>query len=143
MKLSIIILNFNTKALLTQVLDSIETKNTIEIIVVDNASTDGSVEFLARHYPNVKIIKNPVNNGFAAGNNLGIKASSGKYLLLLNSDTQAKPNSLDKCLNFLDRHPQIGILTPKLTLSDGALDLASHRGFPTIANSLAYFAKLD
>ncbi len=143
MKLSIVILNYNTKDLLKQTLESIKTSQKAETIVVDNASTDDSIDMLKNNFPRVKIVQNKQNLGFAAGNNQGIKVAKGKYILLLNSDTQIQDNAIDKCINYLDKHSQVGILTPKLILSDGAIDLASHRGFPTPLNSLAYFTKLE
>lgn len=142
MKLSIIILNFNTLGLLKQTLASIRPKLTHEIIVVDNGSTDGSVDYLSQ-LKDVKSICLGSNQGFARGNNTGLKHVTGDYLLLLNSDTQVIANSIEKSVKYLDRHPQVGILTPKLMLSDGAIDLACHRGFPTPLNSLAYFLQLE
>lgn len=143
MKLSIIILNYNTRDLLDQTIKSIDTKLSHEIIVVDNASTDDSVAFLKKNHPNVKLIQNSVNSGFASGNNLGIKIAKGNYILLLNSDTKVLENALEKLVEFADQNQKIGIVTPKLILSDGAIDLSCHRGFPTLFNSLSYFARLE
>jgi len=143
MTLSIIILSYNTKDLLAQTLSSIPRNPTWEIIVVDNASTDGSLEMVLKKYTYVKTIQNQINRGFAAGNNLGLKIAQGKYILLLNSDTKIIDDALDHMINFLDRHPHIGALTPKVMLPDGAVDLACHRGLPTIWNSFTYFAKLE
>lgn len=141
-KLSIIILNYNTKKLVKQAIKSIKTNISHEIIVVDNASTDGSLDYL-KSLTNIKLVSLQKNLGFAAGNNHGLKKAKGKYFLLLNSDTKIFPNTLEKCLQYLDNNPRVGILTPKLVLSDGAIDLSCHRGFPTPANSLAYFIKLE
>lgn len=143
MTLSIIILNYNTKDLLAQAIDSINTKIDHEIIVVDNASTDGSSQFIQKKYPSVKLIKAEKNLGFAAGNNLGLKAAHGDFVLLLNSDTQIIADAIDQCVSYLKSNNHIGILTPKLILPDGAIDLACHRGFPTLTNSLFYFLKIE
>ncbi len=142
MKLSIIILNYNTKNLLIQTLKSISPKLTHEIIVVDNASTDGSTQAVINQFPDVKLIQSTKNLGFAAGNNLGLKKAKGQYLLLLNSDTQVVGDALEKAVTYLETHPQVGLLTPKLLLPDGAIDLSCHRGFPTPINSLLYFSHL-
>jgi len=143
MKLSIIILNYNTKKLLIQTLKSISPKLSHEIIVVDNASTDGSTQAVTNQFPDVILIKSTKNLGFAAGNNLGLKKAKGQYLLLLNSDTQVVGDALEKAVNYLDENLQVGLLTPKLLLPDGAIDLSCHRGFPTPVNSLLYFSRLS
>ena len=143
MRLSIIILNYNTRDLLDAAIGSLHSKVSHEIIVVDNASTDDSVSFIKSNHQNVKLIVSPQNVGFAAGNNLGIRAAQGDYIMLLNSDTKVQTGALDKLLHFADSHREIGILTPKLILPDGALDLSCHRGFPTLGNSIAYFLGLE
>jgi len=143
MKLSIIILNHNTRDLLRQTLDSIHTDLKHEIIVVDNASTDGSTEMIRLKYPGVQLILSDKNIGFAAGNNLGLHQARGQYLLTLNSDTQIVTDALERLVAYLDHHPDVGIITPKLVLSDGAIDLSCHRGFPTLGNSIAYFVGLE
>jgi len=142
MKLSIIILNHNTKDLTLNCIKSIRTSISHEIIVVDNGSADDSVSaFTKLHH--IHLVTSDQNIGFAAGNNLGLKKAQGEYLLLLNSDTEIADDALDKCINYLNRHPQVGILTPQLVLADGAIDLACHRGLPTPLNSFTYFSKLS
>lgn len=148
MKLSIVILNHNTKKLLLGAIDSVQdslrhTNLSHEIIVVDNASTDDSVIAVKKKHPHIKLIQLDKNLGFAAGNNQGIKQAKGKYLLLLNTDTQPLEDSLEHLVKYLDRHPRVGIVSPKLVLLDGSVDLSCHRGFPTLGNSLAYFLKLE
>ena len=142
--LSVIILNFNTKDLLAGCLSSVLgsagfEKGGLEIIVVDNASTDGSVEMLNNKFPHLKVIRNKINVGFSAGNNIGIAESEGKYILLLNSDTKVEPNTIRGMIDFMDEDKLIGAATCKLELGDGSLDFASHRGFPTPWNSFFYF----
>ena len=106
-KVSIIIVNFNTKLLLDQCISSIYEQcrsNNYEIIVVDNCSNDGSIDFIRSKYNNVKVIKNFKNYGFGKANNIGVKYSLGKYLLLLNSDTIVKNNIIDKFINFYENN---------------------------------------
>jgi GT2 family glycosyltransferase len=114
-----------------------------EIIVVDNASTDGSADFITKNFPEVKLIVSKKNLGFAAGNNLGIKAATGDIVMLLNSDTQIIGDCLDICLKYLKKRDRIGVLSPKVVLSDKRLDPACHRGFPTVWNSFCYFVGLE
>ena len=119
--LSIIILNFNTKDLLDTCLSSIlkvSENLALEIIVVDNNSSDGSFEMVKTKYPEVQLIQNNRNLGFSAGNNAGIKKARGKYILFLNSDTEVIGNSLLTMVKLLDNKPNIGILGPKLVYPD-------------------------
>lgn len=143
MKISIIILNYNTADYLEQTLRSIKPLPNQEIIVVDNASTDNSVDLVRKNFPSVKLIINQKNIGFSAGNNVGIRQAKGKHIVLLNSDTQIIDDAISTLSAYLDTHPKAGIVGPKLLLPDGAIDLASHRGFPTPWNAFTYFAKLE
>ncbi len=124
MDLSIIIVSYNTKDLLKECLISIY-KNIsqikFEILVIDNNSRDGSPEMVEKKFPKVKLIKNRENKGFAAANNIGIKKSKGKYLLLLNSDTLVSPDSLEEMVKFMDRTPEAGVVGGKLLNPDGSL----------------------
>lgn len=148
-KLSVIILNFNTREYTLGCLQSIKEQNMdpkgdeLEVIVADNGSTDGSIEAIQEKFPWVKIIENKENIGFAAGNNRAIKKARGKVILLLNSDTVVFPDSFEKMLEFMDKVKDVGAATARLELSDGALDLACHRGFPTPWNALTYFLRLE
>jgi GT2 family glycosyltransferase len=141
--LSIIILNYNTRNLLHQTLQSIRSNPTWEIIVVDNASADDSVAFMKKNYPTVRLIENSDNLGFAAGNNIGIACAQGKYILLLNSDTEIVADALEQLISYLETHPMVGVITPKVVLPDGAIDLACHRGMPTPWNAFTYFSGLE
>lgn len=141
--LSIIILSYNTKDLLKQTLDSIPFHDDWEIIVVDNASTDGSVAMLASQFPAVRLVQNQENVGFAAGNNQAIRIAKGKFILLLNSDTIIQNNALEQMLQLFEQDPKIGVVTPKVVLPDGAIDLACHRGMPTPWRAFTYFSKLE
>lgn len=146
MDLSIIIVNYNTKKLTIQTIQSlIDTINNMEyeIIVSDNNSTDGSVEELISKFPQVKIIRNKDNYGFSKANNIAIRQSKGDYILLLNSDTLVMDNCIEKCLNEIKNDKEIGALGCKVLLSNGTLDHACKRGFPTPQASLFYILKLD
>jgi hypothetical protein len=136
-ELSIIIVNFNVKEHLanciTSILDASKKVNT-EIIVVDNNSFDGSVEFIQKKFPhleNLKIIENESNFGFAKANNIGVRQASGDYLLILNPDTILQEDTLTKCLDYYKQNPLAGALTCKLVLPNGKLDLACRRSFPS------------
>ena len=124
MDLSIIIVSYNTKDLLKQCLDSIYGKVqdiSFEIFVVDNNSQDGSPKMVKNLFPQVKLIENKENKGFASANNLAIKRSNGKYVLLLNSDTIVLPGSLSKMVQFMDETPKAGATGCKLINPDGSL----------------------
>ncbi len=136
MKLSIIIVNTNEWRWLQPCLASVykETQGiSFEIIVVDNASTDGSLSSIARDFPEVKVVKNLENRGFAASNNSGIRLAHGEYVLLLNPDTEVIDKAILKAVKFLDERPEAGIVGCKLRLPDGTVQV-SVRGFPTIPN---------
>jgi GT2 family glycosyltransferase len=138
MDLSVIILNYNTKEHLRKCLASIRlTKSAykIETIVADNGSKDGSLEMVKQDFPEVKIVNNNANLGFAKGNNMAIKQASGKYILLLNSDTAVNEKTFDETIKYLQTHPDVGALGAKVLLPNGELDKACRRKFPNPANS--------
>jgi len=119
--LSIIIVNFNKSKLLKDCLDSIY-KNSksikFEIFVVDNGSKDNSVSMIKENFPQIKLIENSSNLGFAKANNQAIKLSQGKYILLLNNDTKILNNALKQMVEFMTAHPNTGGLGPKLLNPD-------------------------
>lgn len=138
---SIIIVNYNTRQLTLDCLGSVYasvTSYTYEIIVVDNASRDDSVQAIQKAYPQVQLIANRDNTGFAKANNQGIKVAKGRYILLLNSDTMVHPDTLHTMVGFMDRHPEMGASGCKVILPDGSLDKACKRGFPTPSASFYY-----
>lgn len=146
MDLSIIIVSYNTKELTKQTIQSII--NTVqgieyEIIVVDNASTDGSPNEIKDAFKNVKVIESKSNDGFSKANNKGILESKGKYILLLNSDTIVIDDCIKKCVHFMDESGEVGALGCRVILEDGSLDHACKRGFPSPEASLYYMMKLD
>lgn len=138
--LSIIIVNYNTKNFLRQCLKSLDPDK--EIIVVDNNSSDGSPVMVAKEFPQIKLIKNKENLGFAKANNIGIRKSSGRYILFLNPDTIVQKNTLKTMIKFMDENPKVGAATCRVELVDGQLDQACHRGFPTAGNAFCYFSGL-
>lgn len=146
MDLSVVIVNYNTKALLIQTLDSVFASSDTfeyEVFVVDNASMDGSSEVISVDYPEVRLISNQENVGFARANNQAIMESKGRYVLLLNSDTFIQNDTFEKMIRFLDKHPIAGAVGCKVIKPDGTLDLACKRSFPTPQNSLYHFLGLD
>ena len=144
--LSIVIVSYNTQEFLKECIYSIKktTKNlNYEIIVVDNASSDNSVEMLKKHFPEVVAIENKKNLGFSKANNAGVKKSSGRYVLFLNPDTVVYKDALFNMLRFMDQHKKAGAATCKLIMPNGKLDDAAHRGFPNPWNSFSYFLGLS
>jgi hypothetical protein len=145
--LSIIILSYNTKGLLKDLLQSvINSKHNgyqVETIVVDNASYDGSPEMVKKQFPKIKLLINKENLGFSKGNNGGIKIAQGRYLLFLNSDTLLEKDTLFKMIEFMDSHSQYAAATCRVELPSGDLDPACHRGFPTPWAAFTYFSGLE
>lgn len=146
MKLSIIIVSYNTKDVLDDCISSIKksnTKSTYEIIVVDNASHDGSVEMLETKHPDVRLIKNEENRLFAIPNNQGAEIATGKYLLLLNSDTLVYDDNLDKLIKYMDELDQHVICVgPKILNGDKSLQSQGVYGF-SLWGSFCFWFKLS
>ncbi|MDE2311512.1 MAG: glycosyltransferase family 2 protein [Patescibacteria group bacterium] len=143
--LSIIILSFKSKDHLAVLLPSIFASEGVnfnnsadgysaEVIVVDNGSGDGTIQWLQATSYKLQAIQN-INNGFAAGNNIGIKRATGKYILLLNPDTKVGPETFKTMLDFMESRPDVGISGCKLIKANGELDLACRRRFPNPWNS--------
>lgn len=135
--ISIIIVNWNTKELLLNCIKSLlqETSHcTMEIIVVDNASTDGSPKAVKKMYPNVNVIINKSNLGFSKANNIGINQSNGRYLCLVNSDIKILDGCVDRMCCYMEKHDSIGVLGPKTLNADMSLRI-NCRTFPTLWNS--------
>jgi len=132
--LSVVVLSWNTEELLRACLRSIyEGPRSIEfeVIVVDNASDDGSVEMVTSSYPEARLICNEKNEGYAKGNNIGMCASRGEYILLLNSDTEVREDAIEKMVGFLESNPEYGACSPKLINPDGTVQKACMR-FPDL-----------
>lgn len=132
--ISIIIINWNTRQMLLDCIASIyETvrKTSFELFVVDNGSTDGSVDAVERYFPSVKIIANKANEGFARANNHGLRIMHGRYAVLLNSDTLAREGSIERLISFMNLHSNVGICGPQLLNADGSRQ-TSYGCFPTV-----------
>ncbi|MGB3905874.1 MAG: glycosyltransferase family 2 protein [Anaerolineae bacterium] len=119
-RVSVIVLNWNGKHFLQECLGSLrqQTFKEFDTILVDNGSTDGSVQYIERRFPEVKVIALPNNIGFASGNNVGIQASDTEYVALLNNDTKADPGWLEALTKALEEHPQVGFCASKILLHD-------------------------
>jgi hypothetical protein len=132
-RVSIIIVNWKTPRLLAACLDSLAADpccQEFEIVVVDNASGDGSVEMLAERYAQVKVIANCQNVGFSKACNQAIPVVSGRYVLLLNPDTVVAVAAVSTLADFLEANPGCGAVGPKVLNPDGTLQLACRRSFP-------------
>lgn len=155
MTLSIVILNYNTRELLYQCLSSLGLaflsgadrpffpEESFEVFVVDNASNDDSAEMVADDFPWVKLISSSENVGFAAGNNLAIPQTRGRYVLFLNPDTVVPEGTLAEMVRFMDARSEVGAATCYTELASGQMDINCHRGFPTPWAAFCHFAKVE
>lgn len=133
-ELSIIIVNYNVKAFLQNCLLSIKKateKIDSEIIVVDNASDDGSIELIKKNFTDVNLIESKTNLGFSKANNLGLKISQGKFICLINPDTIVEENTFKVMIDFMEDHPEVGLAGCRILNPDGTFQLACRRSFPT------------
>jgi N-acetylglucosaminyl-diphospho-decaprenol L-rhamnosyltransferase len=147
--LTVIIVSWNVRDLLSRCLHSLVAEaspsdqdlslriggSLVEIVVVDNASADGSAEMIRAEFPQVRLLVNDDNRGFAAASNQGLALSRGRQLLLLNPDTEVLGDALPDMLRYVDAHPAVGALGPRLRYPDGSLQ-SSRRRFPTFATAL-------
>jgi GT2 family glycosyltransferase len=134
MHLSIIIINYNTFQLTCNCIASLQEKLLdvdYEIILVDNASVECNADLFKEKFPLINLIKSPTNTGFTGGNNLGVAAAKGKYLLLLNSDTELINNAPKISLDYLQANPNVGMVTCQLRYPDGRVQY-NCRKFRTI-----------
>lgn len=132
--LSVVIVNYNVKFYLEQCLESVRRASEglqVEVFVVDNLSTDGSVEYLRERFPEVTFIENKENVGFARANNQAIRQSKGEYVLLLNPDTIVGEDTLNQCVEFMDAHREAGAVGAYMLHVDGTFAPESRRGLPT------------
>jgi hypothetical protein len=130
--LSVCIVNWNTRSDLEHALDSVLKADQgldLQVIVVDNASRDGSADMVRERFAQVSLIRSPQNLGFARGYNLAARQARGRYLLILNPDTEARPDALRRLVEFMDAHPAAAAAGPRLLNSDGTLQLSCRR-FP-------------
>ena len=132
--LSVVIVNYNVKYYLEQCLESVRRASQglqVEVFVVDNLSTDGSVPYLRERFPEVTFIENNENVGFARANNQAIRQSRGEYVLLLNPDTILCEDTLRRFVDFMDAHPEAGAAGAYMLHADGTFAPESRRGLPT------------
>lgn len=145
MNVSIIIVNWNAREPLHNCLKSIcthEREVDYEIIVVDNASTDGSVEMVKKAWPSVALVQNSKNLGFAQANNIGIHQSTGQYVCLINPDVVVLQGCIRNLIEFMDRNPRVGMTGPRILNPDLTLQ-PSCRHFPSIWNNLCQALALN
>ncbi|OPX90608.1 MAG: N-acetylglucosaminyl-diphospho-decaprenol L-rhamnosyltransferase [Pelotomaculum sp. PtaB.Bin104] len=147
MDLSVIIVNWNTRDILRDCLKSVYEQTTdivFEVIVIDNASSDGSREMVRAEFPQVILIENTQNRGFAAANNQGMRICRGRYVLLLNSDTVVLDKAIQKVMSFADKHPEASVIGCKVLNPDKTLQPTCFM-FPSLLNlllSTTYLYKL-
>lgn len=144
--LSIVIVTWNTKNLIEECLESIinlpEYTSSVEILLIDNDSRDGTDVIIKEKFKEVNYIRNNENIGYAPAVNQGIRKSKGKYVLLLGSDTVLKPDSLKKCINYLDEHDDAGAVGCKLIFPDGRPQ-GNCKKFPKLINGFYAYLSLD
>jgi N-acetylglucosaminyl-diphospho-decaprenol L-rhamnosyltransferase len=131
-KLTVVIVTWNSSADIDACIDSISFGEGFEVIVVDNASSDNTLGLLRQHH-HLKLIENASNLGYAHANNQGIKLATGEYVLLLNPDTRVELGTLDVLARYLDEHASVGAVAPRLVSPDGSTQF-SIRSFPTAAS---------
>jgi len=137
-ELSIVIVNWNTLEMLRDCLESVfasEGGRAAEVIVIDNASDDGSADMVAAEFPQVRLIRNSENRGFAAANNQGFAVAGGRHVLLLNSDTIVHGDVLADSVAWLDAHPEAGAMGCRVLNTDGSVQLTCSM-YPSILNQL-------
>lgn len=144
-KLSIIIVNWNTRELLKQTLDSVyaETKTSpLEVIVVDNASSDGSQQMVKDRFPQARLIENADNLGFGKANNQGLAITGGEFIMFLNSDVIVLDRAIDKLVEYLAANGDVAMVGPRLLNVDGTFQHACRRNLPNPVNSFLYLSGL-
>lgn len=132
--LSVVVVSWNVRDLLCECLESVQASSRAdrtEVIVVDSASSDGTPEAVQERFPAVRLVKLDVNVGFSKGNNIGLEAAAGRYILLLNPDTRLVGKALECMVAYMDAHPTVGLIGPKLLNPDGTVQ-SSRRRFPTL-----------
>ena len=148
MDLSIVLVSWNTRELLKKCLDTVVDELNLqatikaEIFVVDNGSTDGSQAMMRAEFPGVQLIENSINVGFGAANNQAMRQAQGRFVLLLNSDTEVHPNALSSLIDVLETRPDLGAVGPLLLNSDGTLQRSCDPE-PTLTRELWRLFHLD
>lgn len=146
MTISVIILSYNVRDLLKKAINAVYDtykEKGLQVIVVDNASSDDSVSMVRKTFPQVDVVTSDTNTGFAKGNNLARKITKGEVVLFLNPDTEVKGNAIKKCSEILTSRKELGAITCKVMLPNGKLDYSCHRGLPTVWNTFCYWTGLS
>jgi hypothetical protein len=142
--LSVVIVSWRARELLFACLESLDRhvrarrepgRIEIEVFVVDNGSGDGTPDAVRERFPWLQVIALPRNVGFAAGNNVALAKIAGRHALLLNNDTEVLPGALERCVRFLDEHPDVGVVGPQLLNPDGSKQNSVHN-YPSLATEL-------
>ncbi len=132
---SVLIVSYNVKQYLGQALEALgkmQVPGALEVIVVDNNSYDGSVEYIESNYPDVQVIANHDNRGFGKAINQGAQIASGNFFFILNPDTIVQENTVSVFVDYMTQHPEVGLIGPKILNADGSLQLACKRSFPSL-----------
>jgi len=143
--ISVVIVGWNAKHYLELCLESlakVPPRRSMEVLVVDNASTDGSVEMIEAKFPWVKLIKSSENLGFSKGNNVAIRQAQGRYIALVNPDVIVFPGCLDGLADFLDQNPKVGNVGPRVFNPDMTMQSTCRR-FPTLWNNFCSTTRLE
>lgn len=133
MAFAVVIVNHRSADLVSRCLDALP--DTAEVVVVDNASRDGSVDALRGRHPNVTIVERAENGGFAAGVNAGFEATTAPFVILLNPDCVPRPGALERLVAHLDKNASAGVVAPRLVNADGSAQPAAFRRFPGLARA--------
>ncbi len=144
-RVSTIIVTWNMAELVQECLDRLlqQTQTELEVIIVDNASQDATVDIVRRKYPSVKVIANAENAGYARANNQAIPLCRGEYLFLHNTDAMVIHDAVDRMVDFMDANPKVGVLGPKLLNVDGSLQRWTGGAFPSPGSAFSHFFLLS
>ncbi|MCB9832232.1 MAG: glycosyltransferase family 2 protein [Planctomycetes bacterium] len=145
--ISVVVLSWNTMELTRACLGALRicaegSPLRLEVIVIDNASGDDSLAMIRAEFPEVRLYRNDVNQGYARGVNQGLALATGRSICLLGSDTEVRPGTFERLLGFLDEHPEVGAVAPRLVNPDGSIQRACMR-FPDLRVALAYDTALE
>jgi N-acetylglucosaminyl-diphospho-decaprenol L-rhamnosyltransferase len=141
--LDVVIVSYRSRALLRECLEALRAhppSSPMSVVVVDNASGDGTAEMVRREFPEVDLIASRENLGFAAATNLGARRGTSPYLLALNPDTAVTEGALDLVISVLESHSDVAVVGPRLMRADGSFDHAARRSFPTPLSALGHFS---